>query len=181
LENSADIEATNTKGETPLFKACAKASVAVSQLLDHKASIASTDNVCVVTILLCVVCCVLPAHTSSSSRSFHTYFLQDNASILHAAAMAASPSAVTKILALDPLQLNAVDTFGRTPLHNAAARGNVHTIETLLAARADIHALSLEKNSVLHEACAAQQTSAALLLITKGADVCAVNEVPLTH
>ena len=59
---------------------------------------------------------------------------------LHVAAHHERPEGMAVLLALDMADADARDTAGRTPLLVAAARGNLHAMQALLGARADLHA-----------------------------------------
>jgi len=99
--------------------------------------------------------------------------------MLHSAAQAASPLAVEKLLQFDKSQLESVDKFGNSPyvdlarslalrlltayhsralsidrLHIAAQRGNIHTIEVLLRARASIDATTMVRGAMRVSVCA---------------------------
>lgn len=76
------------------------------------------------------------------------------------------------------------DAQGITPLHRAAAAGEGDTIEVLVAAGADVHAVDNQGLTPLHRAAAAGDVDAINALIARGADVNAKdnqNLTPLHH
>ncbi|CRK38656.1 hypothetical protein BN1708_007842, partial [Verticillium longisporum] len=66
--------------------------------------------------------------------------------------------------------LTDADAGGRTPLHEAASRGNVHIARLLLDYGADIQALSTDERDALFFAVRSQDLAVAQLLLDRGAD-----------
>ena len=77
----------------------------------------------------------------------------------------------------DVSRVNAPAPDGWTPLHLAAFFGQQGSVERLLAAGADLNAVSANamRNTPLHAATAGGRTDVALLLISRGADVAAAD------
>ena len=73
--------------------------------------------------------------------------------------------------------INIQDILGRTPLHQAAAKGNLEIIECLIRFGADINAKTISGETPLMKAIAFYQTEAAKLLLRYGADPEMLNEV----
>ncbi len=67
--------------------------------------------------------------------------------------------------------INAKNCAGRTPLHEAAARGHQATAEILLKHGADINAKDNANRTPLHLAAAGGHGQLVEFLISKGADV----------
>jgi len=65
---------------------------------------------------------------------------------------------------------NVRDKDGKTPLHSAAAYGQVEIIRALLERGADVNAASTFEYTPLHEAASHRQTAAARVLLEAGAD-----------
>ena len=67
------------------------------------------------------------------------------------------------------MRLDAVDEYGRSLLHLAAAAGETHMVQFLLARGAPILTNPLDGRSPLHDACEGGHTGAAALLLGAGA------------
>ena len=87
------------------------------------------------------------------------------------AAATGNSVALQKVLK-QPGALNAFAYDGWTPLHLAAFFGQLDVVMTLLAAGADVHAVSRNslKNTPLHAATAGKHSAVALCLLGHGAD-----------
>ncbi len=82
----------------------------------------------------------------------------------------------------DGWDVDANDSFDRTPLHRAAFFGQKEVAKLLIANGADVNAKDEWKETPLHEAAVLGHTEITELLIAKGADVNAKNnwkETPL--
>ena len=73
--------------------------------------------------------------------------------------------------------INMPDILGRTPLHQAAAKGDLEVIECLIKFGADVNAKTISGETPLMKAIAFYQTDAAKLLLKFGADPEMKNEV----
>ena len=73
--------------------------------------------------------------------------------------------------------INIPDILGRTPLHQAASKGDLEIIECLISFGADINAKTISGETPLMKAIAFYQTEAAQLLLRFGADPEMKNEV----
>ena len=75
-----------------------------------------------------------------------------------------------------PQDINAKDQFGRTPLHNAASKGQKELAERLIAEGADINAKDNDCYTPLHLAAGYGQKDVVELLIVNGAKINARNK-----
>ena len=73
--------------------------------------------------------------------------------------------------------INIPDILGRTPLHQAAAKGDLEIIECLIKFGADVNAKTISGETPLMKAIAFYQTNAAHFLLRFGADPEMKNEV----
>ena len=73
--------------------------------------------------------------------------------------------------------INIPDILGRTPLHQAAAKGDLEIIECLIKFGADVNAKTISGETPLMKAIAFYQTDSAHLLLRFGADPEMKNEV----
>ena len=73
--------------------------------------------------------------------------------------------------------INIPDILGRTPLHQAAAKGDLEIIECLIRFGADVNAKTISGETPLMKAIAFYQTNAAIFLLKYGADPEMINEV----
>ena len=73
--------------------------------------------------------------------------------------------------------INITDILGRTPLHQAAAKGDLEIIECLIRFGADVNAKTISGETPLMKAIAFYQTNAAIFLLKYGADPEMINEV----
>ena len=73
--------------------------------------------------------------------------------------------------------INIPDILGRTPLHQAAAKGDLEIIECLIRFGADVNAKTISGETPLMKAIAFYQTNAAIFLLKYGADPEMTNEV----
>ena len=73
--------------------------------------------------------------------------------------------------------INIPDILGRTPLHQAAAKGDLEIIECLIRFGADVNAKTISGETPLMKAIAFYQTEAAKFLLKLGADPQMINEV----
>ena len=73
--------------------------------------------------------------------------------------------------------INMPDILGRTPLHQAAAKGDLEIIECLIKFGADVNAKTISGETPLMKAIAFYQTNSAHLLLRFGADPEMKNEV----
>ncbi|XP_069720767.1 ankyrin repeat domain-containing protein 16 [Phaenicophaeus curvirostris] len=91
------------------------------------------------------------------------------AQALHRAAITGQDEAIQFLVSELGVDVNERTTsLQLTALHYAAKEGHVHTIQTLLALGADVHAKDGKSRSALHVACAGQQADAARLLLRVG-------------
>jgi uncharacterized protein len=92
---------------------------------------------------------------------------------IFAAAALGKMDALDKALASNPSEINGFAYDGWTPLHLAAFFGHRGAAQRLLAAGADLHAISRNalRNTPLHAAVAGGHADVSLLLIEAGADV----------
>ena len=90
--------------------------------------------------------------------------------------LAQTGSATSELLAaLDGLAVDCEDERGRTPLHGAAAGGNVPALTALIQHKAPLEVRAADGRTPLLEACAHAQPAAVSTLLAIGADVRAVD------
>lgn len=73
--------------------------------------------------------------------------------------------------------INSQDILGRTPLHQASAKGDLEIIDCLIRFGADVNAKTISGETPLMKAIAFYQTDAARLLLKFGADPDMINNV----
>ena len=76
--------------------------------------------------------------------------------------------------------VNAIDSFGSYPLHDAARFGQDEVCQVLISAGANVNATGFEEQSTLHYAAMGGNPNTISLLIEKGANANAVNEYGAT-
>ena len=90
--------------------------------------------------------------------------------------LAQTGSATSELLAaLDGLAVDCEEERGRTPLHGAAAGGNVPALTALIQRKAPLEVRAADGRTPLLEACAHAQPAAVSTLLAIGADVRAVD------
>ncbi len=89
------------------------------------------------------------------------------------------PDEVARWLVEQGADVEARDTYGRTPLHSRAASWQGR-VETLLALGADVHAKDKEGDTPLHKAAKAARVEAVRRLLVHGARADALNDANLT-
>ena len=78
---------------------------------------------------------------------------------------------------MSPQGMNIPDIFGRTPLHQAAAKGDVEIILILIKYGADVNARTISGETPLMKAIAFYQVEATKILLRFGADPNMINQV----
>ena len=102
----------------------------------------------------------------------------NNLTVLHFAVQMSKPKTLLYLTKLmSPQGMNIPDIFGRTPLHQAAAKGDIESILILIEYGADINAKSISGETPLMKAIAFYQVEATKILLRLGADPKMRNEV----
>ena len=102
----------------------------------------------------------------------------NNLSPLHFAVQLLGKKSLIFLCSITPPQvINAVDIFGRTPLHQAAAKGDLDIILILIKFGADINAKTISGETPLMKAIAFYQVEATKILLRFGADPNMINQV----
>ena len=103
----------------------------------------------------------------------------NNLTILHFAVQMSRMNVVafTADLMCKSKGLEVKDLFGRTPLHQAAAKGNVNIIQILIDNHADVNAVTISGETPLMKAIAFYQIKAIYLLLRNGGDPYMKNNV----
>ena len=102
----------------------------------------------------------------------------NNLSPLHFAVQLLRKKSLIFLCSITPPQgINAVDIFGRTPLHQAAAKGDLDIILILMKFGADINAKTISGETPLMKAIGFYQVEATKLLLRFGADPNMINNV----
>src|SRR5438094_2700213 len=87
---------------------------------------------------------------------------------IHAAVRSGDIATIRYLLLSDPGLVNASDKSGSTPLHFAAAHGQLEVVKLLLAAKADVRAVTSHGNSPLHRAAREGHADIVELLLANG-------------
>ena len=102
----------------------------------------------------------------------------NNLTVLHFAVQMSKPKTLLYLCKLmSPQGMNIPDIFGRTPLHQAAAKGDVEIILILIEYGADVNARTISGETPLMKAIAFYQVEATKILLRLGADPNMKNEV----
>ena len=160
LERGADVHATDSDGNMPLYslmESCGDAGQSLELLLAAGADVNATNN--------------------------------EGETPLHRTAVAGRGAAAVRMLLAAGAKLEAADNGGRRPLHNAAESANLGAVRELLSRGADVHARNSGGATALHLACAAphryeEKADAIKALLEAGADAKAVDAKgcqPLHH
>lgn len=99
---------------------------------------------------------------------------------LHLAAIHNSCEAAELLLMGGDQVLDAVDVFGKSPIHYAAEKGDVRLLELLAEAGANLEQLTNKGESALFLAGINNKSAAVLTLLKSGADIRQVNQQGLT-
>jgi ankyrin repeat protein len=168
---SAQVNACNADGETPLLLAAREDRIeAAALLLDAGASLKAQDaegltplhvaaryGFTDLTNLLCARKADLIARDAQGWTPLQWAIATDHLETAKALLARGAP-------------VNVDDTAGATPLHWAAANGQLATLELLLAKGAAINLADYAGDTPLHWAAAAGQEAAARLLLARGAN-----------
>lgn len=93
-----------------------------------------------------------------------------NETLLMRAAQVNAKLPIVKRLISAGIDVNARNTFGRSALHEAAAKGNVRTCELLIDAGANLDVSDIDGCTPLHEAASMGHKNVIKLLVSSGAD-----------
>jgi ankyrin repeat protein len=89
---------------------------------------------------------------------------------IHTAAAEGDRASVERLLRENPALRDLATDYGSTPLHLAAMNADPGPLQTLLAAKANVHARDVDGATPLHMAAFATRTRNAQLLLEAGAD-----------
>lgn len=129
LDSGADVDATNHFGESPLFLAAANGHTRLAKfLLSRRASLFVYSN---------TGKSPLDAARASKSASIVSAILDAK---LQYSASKGQNGAIRRLVALDEVDINALDPDGMTPLGLAAAHGHLETVRDLLEYGASVSA-----------------------------------------
>ncbi|KAI9704650.1 MAG: hypothetical protein M1820_005398 [Bogoriella megaspora] len=104
-------------------------------------------------------------------------YVNEDKSILHSAARSGSADTVRVILdKTGDALLNRADKYGKTPLHDAAARGYNEVVEVLLSHMADSNAKDSALRTPLHYAAVGDYYKLVKLLCSAGSAVAAIDD-----
>ena len=92
-------------------------------------------------------------------------------SIIHQSVLRLSDLQLENILAASTLELNAVDSKGRTALSYAAVRSDLKALRTLVSFRADVQLSDRRGRSPLHYAATSKDPSCIAFLLQSGASI----------
>ncbi|MCE5323348.1 ankyrin repeat domain-containing protein [bacterium] len=114
--------------------------------------------------IILVVTFILLAATSTFAAQIHT------------AAATGDVATVEKLVKADPNIVNLKDDDGATPLHHAAAKGQLAIVKLLIADKADVNAQKKDGVTALHVAAALGYKDVVVALLDAKADACAVDK-----
>ena len=102
----------------------------------------------------------------------------NNLTVLHFAVQMSMKKTLLYLCKLmSPQGMNIPDIFGRTPLHQAAAKGDVEIILILIKYGSDVNARTISGETPLMKAIAFYQVEATKILLRFGADPNMINQV----
>ena len=103
----------------------------------------------------------------------------NNLSILHYAVQNGKQKIVEELasMMLEKNGINVKDNFGRTPLHSAAAKGDIQIIKTLILCSGDINSMTISGETPLMKSISFYQPKAINILLRFGANPFLKNNV----
>jgi hypothetical protein len=103
----------------------------------------------------------------------------NNLSILHYAVQNGKKNIVEELSSMmfEKNGINVKDNFGRTPLHSAAAKGDIPIIKTLILCSGDVNSMTISGETPLMKSIAFYQPKAANILLRFGANPFLKNNV----
>jgi ankyrin repeat protein len=156
VDAGADLEATNKLLTTAMHWAASSGSREVVELLAARGAVVTAPdkrrqtplhwaavNGCAA-VIQCL--CAPPYSVDVEALSAHGW------SALHFATFAGKVDAVRALVDAGGANLEATDSDGATPLHNAAAAGNAELVQLLAARGANVEATDNDKWTALHRA-----------------------------
>ncbi|XP_034943664.1 putative ankyrin repeat protein RF_0381 [Chelonus insularis] len=150
LQYGADIDALDIHKKTPLFYACKRGHLkAVKALLAHHAKVNHVDVFGMTPVYVAAECSTEVARFLMSRKTTITKFItQEGKTLLHALVEEKRHTLIEQFMNILNVHIDAVDNFGKTPLHYAAAAIQEKTVITLLQYGADINITTNQKPTI---------------------------------
>jgi len=164
IEKEVDINAKDASGRTALHHAVEKGRKDVVELLIAKgADVNAEDN-----------SGNTPGHVALGEKNRPILELLIvkgvNLASIHLSAYQGDLDKVKSFIEKG-IGVNAMDSYGATPLHYAAKRGSKEVVELLIAKGADVNAKDKNTNTPLHSATGGESKDIVKLLINNGAEI----------
>ncbi|VDI43364.1 Hypothetical predicted protein, partial [Mytilus galloprovincialis] len=168
LEKGANINKSNSQGETPLYTACFEGhNSLVNRLIDKKAEINKQNKFS----STCLHASCMLGHATIVSllidKGANIFQYKD---LLIAATLGGNDKIVEKLLSKGCC-LNSVDIEGKTALFIACEEGNTNIVQLLIDNNADIYIVDSDGRTPLHAACCVGNNDIVRMLVNKNADV----------